>query len=392
MLAGTVPAKYVEEIAKDPNVKSITFDNYVYVLDESKKIELGNEMYLKLISQSVPLIDAPKVWADGYTGQGVVVIIIDTGVDETHKYLQRDGAPLELEEYSFFSGVSGYAGEHGTHCAGIIASQDETFKGVAPGIKGYVDIIAISNDGTYISYLIAALDKAYEVAVKYKSIGYGVVSSNSWGIPKEVRDDLDNETLSDLRTAAMNLADTCPTVFAAGNEGAEGGIRVPADADRGGNEVITVGAINREGFVPSWSGRGPDEGGNEHNEPDVVAPGVGIVSTLPNNLVGVMSGTSMAAPHVAGIIALMLSKNPSLTNREALDALMGTAEDGGLEGFDYSYGAGIVSAYRAVNDVPGGRLPTTFPVGPIQIVSIVFTMLGFVMFFKPDEFIYGLKP
>jgi len=165
-----------------------------------------------------------------------------------------------------------------------------------------------------------------------------------------------------------------------------------SDADRGGNEVITVGAINKEGIVPTWSAKGPDNAGEEHNEPDVVAPGVAIVSTLPNNAIGKMSGTSMAAPHVTGIIALMLSKNPALTNREVLDALMNTAEDGGIKGFDFAYGAGIVSAYRAINDIPGGRLPTTFPVGPIQIVSIVFTMLGFVMFFKPDEFIYGLKP
>lgn len=367
-IAGVVKVGKIKELAENEYIDEILYDGkFAHILEEPVHIEL--------LSQSVPQIGADKVWAMGYTGQGVTVIIIDTGVQNNHPWLMREGKSLVIKEYVTVPGAYDYTGSHGTHCAGIIASQNPKYKGVAPGIRGFVDIVALDSDGSArISWLLEALDKAYDAARVYKPC----VCTNSWDLPP-----WDIPETNVVRNAAMKLADLIPVVFAAGNNGPEPNtISCPADADKDGNEVITVGAVDKSNNIADFSSRGPDRWGNEHNEPDVVAPGVNIISSVPGGSKPA-SGTSMAAPHVAGAIALMLSKNPWLSNKDCLNILTETALDRGAPGFDYSYGYGVVQADKAVLSVEKPPVP---PVPNAWLyVSIGFLCTGLVLFSMPDK-------
>ena len=363
-LAGTIPAGKIEEVAADPNVDQILYDGKFF------------ELYpvdVECLKDTIPQIGADKAWAQGYRGEGVTVIIIDSGVQNNHPWLTRNGKSLVLKEYSVIN-ARDYTHWHGTHCAGIIASQDSTYKGVAPGIKGFVDIITFDSSGrAYLSWIMAALDIAYREAEEMQP----AVSTNSWGGPA-----LDIPEVNAVREAALNLADKIPVVFAAGNSGpGSGTICSPGDADREGNEVITVGAVDKSNNVAFFSSRGPDKWGSEHDEPDVSAPGVNVISSVPGGQRSA-SGTSMATPHVAGTIALMLSKNPQLTNQECLSILMRSAKDAGSPGFDYAYGAGIIQADKAVALTPGG-VPQ-IPAVVWQAAAVISLLIGLMLAVNPE--------
>ena len=349
MITGKVEADKIYEIASNPYVKRVLYDLELKLLNTDSKFNV------KMLKDSVPMIRAPEVWAEGYTGQGVVVILIDSGIENNHPWLMRDGKSLVIKEIVTVPGAKDYTHPHGTHCAGIIASQNDVYTGVAPGIEGFIDIISFDHRGrAKLSWILKALEEAYNEAERLKKEGYAVVCSNSWG----ARPSNDPE-LNKLRKSALKLAEICPVVFAAGNYGPfPKTIGCPADADNDITEIITVGAVDKKSEIAEFSSRGPDIWGNEHNEPDVVAPGVSIISSVPPASYKSMSGTSMACPHVAGIIALMLSKNPTLNNNNCLKILMDTAKDLGPGGFDYSYGAGLVDAKRAVSITPPQLLPT----------------------------------
>jgi len=377
-LAGTIPADKVYELAANPNVEKILYDGKFFKITKTPNV--------KLLKESVPMINVPEVWKEGYTGKGVVVIIIDSGVQNNHPWLMRNGRSLVIDEKVIVPGASDYTHWHGTHCAGIIASQDLTYKGVAPGIDGFVDIVAFDWQGSAkLSWVLGALDYAYKKAKELKAQGKAVVSTNSWGAPP-----YDADEFNEIRRAALKLTEVCPVVFAAGNSGPSSGtIECPGDADDGQNEVITVGAVDKNGNVAIFSSRGPDTWGIEHNEPDVSAPGVDIVSSVPGGS-RAASGTSMATPHVAGVIALMLDKNPRLTNDECLRILMQTAVDKGHSGFDSDYGAGIVDAKKAVDAVSqASPIAITVPSDVVNIIAAVLLLAGAVLIINPNLIVRG---
>jgi subtilisin family serine protease len=128
-------------------------------------------------------------------------------------------------------------------------------------------------------------------------------------------------------------------VAAAGNEGAS-----TPSYPAGYPEVIAVGAIDSNYNVPTWSNRNPD----------LVAPGVTIYSTLPGNTYGYKSGTSMACPHVSGVVAILQAMRlqaglGKLTPDQVRQILISTAIDLGVKGYDEQYGYGLVDAYSALN-------------------------------------------
>jgi serine protease len=126
-------------------------------------------------------------------------------------------------------------------------------------------------------------------------------------------------------------------VAAAGNTG--GKVSSPACASK----AIAVGAVDKNDVRPKWSGSG--------NALDIVAPGVNIYSTLPNNSYASWSGTSMATPHVSAVVALLLQANSGLTDSQIKEALYKTAKDLGSAGWDKYYGYGRVDALAALNYV-----------------------------------------
>jgi serine protease AprX len=306
-------------------------------------------------------------------GAGVGVAVVDTGVDASHPDLQGQvgenvkvlpgGVAVPFSDTDLLS-----LGGHGTHVAGTIAgtgaASDGAYTGAAPGAT----IHGVSG-GTLIS-MHSALDALDWVLSNHDQVepAIGVVN-NSWGSTGE--HDPDGAT-----TLMVNeLVDEGVTVvFAAGNSGGDGSsAQTSPECTNPTPGVICVAAYDdggtrtRDGETAGFSSRGDAD--DEATWPDLAAPGADIVAAcpayLPICLTGVgmvdpadtlmyasLSGTSMAAPHIAGIAAQLLQLDPDLPPAQLEDVLVGTASDYGDEGF--AQGAGLVDAVEAALQVAGG--------------------------------------
>lgn len=235
----------------------------------------------------------------GHTGRRVIVAVIDGEVDKAHPALQ--GRVVHVE--NFTREPWGHPGAHGTAVAGIIAAQG--------------DLLGIAPDATIHNYKVFMTDHVNQaedfdgaIALEHALQNGAKIANCSWGTPA-LTDGQSREVL------ACNTAWQCglTVVKSAGNEGRKkGSLTSPADADG----VIVVGATDREGRgVQPYSSRGPTINGKK---PHVVAPGGirgkhqrGIDSCLGNGFGDCGWGTSLAAPHVTGILAVLLEMRPGLT-------------------------------------------------------------------------------
>ena len=322
----------------------------------------------------------------GYSGKGVGVAVIDSGVAGWHDDLTNGGGGQRVAAFvDFVAGQTAPYDDygHGTHVTGIIAGNGFDSYGWRRGIAPDASIVSLKvldgSGGGYMSDVIAALDwavankDAHNIRVVNLSVGAAVTQSY-WSDPL---------TLAAKRAVDAGLV----VVAAAGNRGKNaageiqyGGITAPGNAPW----VITVGNVNTNGTIARWddaiansSSRGPSAI-DFMAKPDLVAPGTGIVSlnsqnsTLsqqhPEALIQgsrdtayppyiSMSGTSMAAPVVSGTIALMIESNPSLSPKLAKAILEYTAQSkAGVSplaqgaGFLNAFGAVTLSRYFATHD------------------------------------------
>ncbi|NQZ85405.1 MAG: S8 family serine peptidase, partial [Nanoarchaeales archaeon] len=260
-----------------------------------------------------------------YTGKGVKVGVLDTGIDESHEFLED----TIVDSVSFIKGedTSDYSG-HGTHVAGIISGNNKYMSGVAPD-SDIVNIKVLDRRGGGSTFTIV------------KGINYAIdnnvdIISISIGAPYSTPDRLIDEVIAKAINSGIVV------VVASGNCGSGYcsnfyGVMVPGSS----KDVITVGAVNNKMEHISFSAGQNFEG---YLKPDVVAPGNDILSSIPNNKYLGKSGTSMATPHITGIIALLLEKNPELSHFEVKEILKNTAIDLGKTGKDVKYGYGFVKA------------------------------------------------
>ena len=340
-----VTAGQIERIAARADVSSVTSlkPQFVACLDVSR-----------------PLIQADQVQAAGITGAGITVAIIDSGVDASHPALTAVVGPQTDVTAGAAGLVPAVARDdlgHGTHCAGIVASQDATFVGIAPGAQ-LTDIRIIDvNNVTTAAVAVAGLTAAVTAAVD--------VASNSWGFSHANGNWVDADGTCVLCTAADNaVASGVCVVVSAGNDDNDTcrtydtHINCPGMA----NTVITVGATDDADVM--WnasalrgSSIGPTPDGR--TKPDITAPGVRIAScqATGTSLGPVVApgfinstGTSMAVPHVAGVAALMLSVNNTLPPATVSTILTATAVNIGFT--PNEMGSGRVDALAAVNRVP----------------------------------------
>ena len=319
---------------------------------ESTPEELGRGL-----AWGVAKINADDAWTLGYEGQGVIVGVIDTGVDYNHSDLGNNmwhDTPAGLHlGYDFYDNdndpMDTYG--HGTHCAGSVAGDGAagTETGVAPQAIIMALRINYYNGGypTWIQGMEFAT--ANGAAVLSMSMGTSPVGNTT------------------LRTAEENLltAGVYHSVAAANSGPGAGTILASGDCpppwfhsdqtQHGGNTaVVTVGATDNSDNIASFSSRGPVTWWADYTtgapliDPDISGPGVNIVSTAWNGGYTTMSGTSMATPHLAGVAALILSANPNLSVAEMDSIIEMTSLDLGTSGKDNTYGAGRVDAYAAV--------------------------------------------
>ncbi|HMR63562.1 MAG TPA: S8 family serine peptidase [Anaerolineae bacterium] len=325
------------------------------------------------LQSATPEWGVTKIRADlvrnalGIDGTGVVVANIDTGVDWLHPALQAQyrgytgpGKPAShagnwFDTTGLEAGYPVDTDGHGTHTMGTIVGSEGL--GVAPGAQ-WITVRAFDSSG---SALNSWLHEAFQWVLAPNgdpALAPDIVN-NSWGSDVGASE----EFRSDVQ--ALLNAGIFP-VFSAGNSGPEDGtVGSPASLDI----AFAVGATDSNDDVANFSSRGPSPWGQI--KPDVSAPGKNIRSALPGGAYGVLSGTSMAAPHVSGLVALLLQADPVLkADPEAIATLLkSTAVPLGSPLPNNNYGAGRVDAYGAVSAaaavgrlqgvVSGGGVPLT---------------------------------
>jgi serine protease AprX len=319
----------------------------------------------------------------GYTGAGVAVMINDSGIDAIHadlafgdRVVENVQALTNLSAILTFLPVTYLEGQpdtdissgHGTHCAGTVGGSGAQSGGQYRGVATAAALVGYGS-GAVISILDAIGGFDYAIANQNRFAAPIRVISNSWGTsgPFDPTDPVNVASYEAYRRGIVS-------VFAAGNEGPGANTHNPyAQAPW----VISVGAGAKDGSLADFSSRGnPGESGSFTmpdgaqwtyvNQPTLVATGVDIVSAraltglLPVLAVGQdisldpavlpyythMSGTSMATPHVAGIVALLLEADPTLLPAEVKAILVATANPmPGRAAFEV--GAGHVDAYEA---------------------------------------------
>jgi subtilisin family serine protease len=363
----TATADVIQELAAHPDVLSITPDQ-VDIVPASAPSALSNP------EANISLINAPALWSKGYTGQGVVVASMDSGVSLSHATLAtrwRGGSNSWYDPYGQHSTPADVSG-HGTWTMGVMVGGDEDGSsiGVAPGAQWIA--VKIFNDAG--ASTATAIHQGYQWLLdpdgNPSTSDAPQVVNNSWTFAAPGCN-LDFEP--DLQ--ALRAAGILP-VFAAGNGGPGTGTSYsPANNP----SAFAVGAINNSSVIYGLSSRGPTTcGGSTGVFPELVAPGVNIYTTDLVGFYTTASGTSLAAPHVTGGLALLLSAFPTLTVSQQESTLLSSAVDLGTAGPDDVYGYGrldLLAAYNLLAPPPPALTPLT-PSGVLSGWNYTFTWNG----------------
>ena len=346
------------------------------------------------VEAGVDAVNAPDCWNMGIDGSGVLVAILDTGVDGSHPALSSRWAG-NLPEYSghpewaFLDPYNGNhgnpydSGSHGTHVLGTVCGGNPGDAiGVAPGAS-WIASAGIDQGG--ISSTVTSAIEAFEWfadpdGISFTSWDVPNVVSNSWGLVTSHGYPPCDQTfwsyLDNIEAAG------CLVLFAAGNEGSSG-LRRPGDRATDDYSTCAVAAIDphSSGYpVASFSSRGPTActpSGSSAIKPDISGPGVDTRSSVPGGGYSNYSGTSMATPHLNGVVALVCQANPDLDVETIKEIIYSTALDLGSTGEDNDYGNGLVDAYAAVQQAletvslswsyPSGRPEWIEPTGGTEI-------------------------
>ncbi len=258
------------------------------------------------------------------TGQGVLIALIDTGVDVSHPALQNAIAA----KFNAVGDKEYKAHKHGTAVAGVIAGQGQV-QGVAPNAK----LLAIR------AFYVTKNDP------KPKTTSTILVRSAQWAADRGARlvnlsfagarDPLLEETLQNIHEKGTIL------VASAGN----GGAKAPPAYPAAYSNVLAITAIDKADKLY--------KNANQGRYLTASAPGVDILAPIPNKHYAFATGTSFASAHVSGIIALMLERDPQISSSIATEALISTAHDLGPRGFDTLFGAGRTDALAALKTIFG---------------------------------------
>jgi serine protease AprX len=315
-------------------------------------------------------------------GKGIVVAVLDTGIDPTHEQLDRIGKVIAWADFTGTPSLTPVDPHgHGTHVASIVAGDGRgpsgiagRYRGVAPATKLVVVRVLDGTGSGTIEDVIAGVQYAMrlpEVDIITMSLGTHAASDGSDPLSQAV-----NEAVTvygkTVTVAAGNLGSDYNTIGSPGaaefaiTVGASSAWSTPPEQRASASGVYPPGL-----YLAPWSSRGdPDAAVSAPNrlKPDITAPGVRMMAAAAGAYAAssasryiALSGTSMATPYVAGTVALMLGRNSSLTPQNVKDILSANAYDLGLPGKDADWGAGLIDSLAAVAGVTGDPAATPFP-------------------------------
>lgn len=353
-----IPVSKIEELEQFESVQLIV-ENVNLSFDEPVEMSPAPALSTS-VSPHVAMLNVSELWNRGITGKGRLVCSFDTGVEVGHPALagkwRGHTSSLSSSWYSVVEpdSLPNDNVGHGTHTMGImVGSSGPDTIGVAFDAQWIT--AGVIDQGRPLNATLADILSAFEWVLNpdgdtSTTNDVPDVILNSWGVPKGLFYPCDATfwTVIDNVEAAGIV-----TVFAAGNEGpTPKSIRSPADRATTPTNSFSVGAIDQNKVIGSFSSRGPSSCDTSQIKPEVVAPGVGVRSSIKNGQYGYMTGTSMAAPFIAGLVALIREFNPDATVDQIKNAIMLSCEDLGPEGEDNAYGHGLPDASKILDFIP----------------------------------------
>jgi subtilisin family serine protease len=322
----------VQTLKNDPQVIRVE-PNTIFTKQELVRKKLPNDEFFKDYQWNLSQISALEGWRISEGRKDLVIAVLDTGIDTQH----QDLADKIVDGYNAIDDTSNVDDEHGhgTHVAGIASAITNNLSGIA-GLSWQNRIMPVK-----------VLNHEGEGGL------YEVINGIYWATDHGadvINLSLGDEEHSDLLYEAVRYAYEHDVVLvaASGNDNVDVPMYPAAYP-----EVLAVAAVNHLNEKTSFSNYG--------DYIDVTAPGEHIPGTFTNNQYVFMSGTSMAAPHVTGLVALIRSRYPDLSNQEVMDLIRQTADDLGEPGPDPYYGYGLINVYRALNHLAQGK-----PVQPLN--------------------------
>lgn len=379
----------IYKLSSHPDIKMLSYNKEVQLLEreaEMAEVDDVQETRGGMAAPHVLQVNADDVWNQGYTGRNVVVAVLDSGSNINHYDLKdhlwigyadtdADGVDDVINGWNFVDKSSdvrdNYAGVgHGTHCAGIVCGDGTVGNtvGIAPdALLMTVKIVNRAGGGT-VDQMLSGVQFAVENGADVLSMSLGFKGKDLSSTQKEtIRMTFEQVLNADVVVCA-----------AAGNDGTTIGVPYNVDypaacpapwlhpdqkkINEGGlSSVICVGSVNSNNNHVSSSSEGPStwedypyDGTSTFGliRPDISAPGDLVYSLKynENDKYKYLSGTSQATPCVAGVIALMLEKNPNLTPAEICEIIETTASNKPVEK-NNQIGSGVVDALNAVNAV-----------------------------------------
>ena len=371
-LSFRIPLSQLIQLGSIPGVVAVIEDAPVEYIEPVESTPIVAK--IQSVSSHLTALNIPALWSRGLKGRGRLVCSFDTGVEGTHPALKDkwrgnfSGRSTAWFAPSSTDTLPNDKIGHGTHTMGLMVGNAaaDSF-GVAPEADWIS--AAVIDQGQTLNRTISDILAAFQWAVDpdgnpATTNDVPDVILNSWGIPTSILPPCDESfyaVINNVEAAGI------VTIFAAGNEGpAARSLRLPANRASSPLNAFAVGALDdATNLIAQFSSRGPSSCDTMEIKPEVVAPGVSIYSSYKGGTYRVMSGTSMAAPYIAGLVALLRQYNPNATVSEIKTAIINSARDLGAPGEDNSYGYGLPDAQRALLYMPIPITPQVYLAGKV---------------------------
>jgi serine protease AprX len=348
-MAVDMPVSILQQVSRSEDLKAIYASKQFHIIrDAPRSTSLDASTVKAAYAWGIEKIGMKNVNAQfpNATGEGVRVGILDTGIDATHPDLA--GRLLVFKDFVTGSATPVDDHGHGTHVSGTISGGDTsgTQIGIAPKVKLIVGKIFDSSGASSTETIMQGMQWMADPDGNPSTNDFPNLVSNSWGgAGPEATENPADDNFCQAVDVWVKLG--MLPVFAAGNSGPDASsVGLPGACPN----AIAVGATDSNDQIADFSSRGPVVWkSGSIIKPNVSAPGVKILSSLPGDKYDSWDGTSMATPHVSGLAALLYQAQPNATVEQMTARISSTAVHLGNAGMNNDYGMGRIDAMKALS-------------------------------------------